>query len=303
MALIGAFTVGTARHIRRGSVQTDREGAAISCTEIYGVMHEAGTMATPDNTPGLPSAGDAHTGAGLTHLLAGPMQFDNLEPTGVVWEIRIEYVRAEASESGEWGSSRVVARDWGTVSYAEDLIADYDTGEAVINAAGDPYDSVPQVDRSAPSVHFRRLESSHPATAIAYSGSVNSAEVTVMGLTFPAYTARIRISARDLLNDASLRYELDYTIERRNTWIYEDEAAVNIGYDVAVVEQGYYYLDGEGERQRFMESEEETGEPRPSAQPCLLDADGGDNRGGTPVIKRIAVDPALSWTNLRLPSS
>lgn len=304
MSAVGAFTVGAARLGAHGPVAYGSDGIATSCSEIYFCIHPRGTQATLANTTGLPAAHAAH--ATLTHLKARAYHFTCMSQDCGTWEIAVDYRDGTRSETIEGSTSIITAADWGTNECTGDIAFDAENGTPVLNAAGDAFDSVPQRQMFAPRVHFTRLTSENPAGLIALSGTINSASVTCLGVTFAARTAMLRISGRDLLNDATLRYEVDVTIDGRNYWTWDSGGElVNGGWDEYLVQQGYYYKHTDGTRLRYMEAEEGTpgSKTRPSAAPCLLKADGTDGRTlATPIVRQVRAYKAASWSTLNLPA-
>lgn len=304
MATVGAFTVGTARLGAHGPIDYGSDGIAKSCSEIYFAIHPRGTQATLLNTSGLPAAYAVH--GTFAHLKARAFHFTCMSQDCGTWEIAVDYLDGTLSEAIEGSTSRITAADWGTNECSGDIAYDAEDGTPVLNAAGDAFDSVPQRQFFAPRVHFTRLTSANPASLLALAGTINSSSVTCLGVTFPARTAMLRISGRDLLTDALLRYEVDITLDGRNYYTWDSGGTlVNGGWDEFLVQQGYYYLHTDGSRLRFMEAEE--GKPgnktRPSATPCLLSANGTDGRAlAAPIVRQVRAYKAASWSGLNLPA-
>lgn len=299
MTTLGAFVLGTARLSRRSGIRTAPQGDVIAISDIYALLLAPGTV--PNHTAsGLPAKNSTH--GTYTKLYLQTMTFDCVSDACGAWEVTAVYGvdEPEEEEEEEEDVVKITARAWGTTETSADLMADATTGVPVLNSAGDPFDSVPQRPLYAPMVSFTRLESKHPAAVCAISGSCNESEATCLGVTFAARTAMIKVSARDTMIDTKLRYEVTYTIEGRTLYAVIGAAIVNIGWDEAFIESGYYYKSG-ATRLRFVEADD-TGVKRPSAAPCLLKADGTDNRGAAPIVKRVAALKASTWTALRLPA-
>jgi hypothetical protein len=312
MSTIGAFTVGVARHSRRESAEFDENAQLISCTEVYSFFLEAGKLphigTPPDSSSsavtGLPAAGSAHPANAAIIVQSYSFTATSDNKTGHdAWECAVRYdLKFVTDDSGE--SYRYTAKRLGTVECSVDLIADAETGEPVVNAAGDPFDSVPQRTIFSPAVEWRRKQATSPAALCELSGTVNASEFTALGVTFPPRTGRLFVSADWSPGDEHWPWEVTYRIEGRNLYVEIDEIPVNIGWDEAFLECGYKYLETVGGKKvRFMDADEETGQLRPSAMPQPLRADGTDGRRYPPAIRRVATARESDWSGLHAPAS
>ncbi len=301
---IGAFTEYVARLSELGELVNDADGNPESVSDTYTVLVPVGIRPTLANVTGLPSMSAAHASG------------SNLHPTGVrfaceskmhgVWKAVVDYARADVVDPGEEeeADTRITARSWDTVEAAQDLITDAETGVPVLNAAGDPFDSVPQVPRCSPKVGLTMKTSRAPATFVNLSGTVNSAAITVLGQTFPAYCARLKVSVIDTMATTGFRYEVNIEIEGRVNQVKIGEAVVNVGWREAFIECGYQFLK-DGKRYKFTEKTKNTAgeeEEKEVSSPQLLTATGDDGRGAAPVVKIVNAHRSASWAVLNLPS-
>jgi hypothetical protein len=314
MSTIGAFTVGVARHSRRESAEFDENAQLISCTEVYSFFLEAGKLphigTPPDSSSsavtGLPAAGSAHPANAAIIVQSYSFTATSDNKTGHdAWECAVRYDLKFVSDTDESGESyRYTAKRLGTVECSVDLVADAETGEPVVNAAGDPFDSVPQRTIFSPAVEWRRKQTAPPAALCELSGTVNASEFTALGVTFPPRTGRLFVSADWSPGDEHWPWEVTYRIEGRNLYVEIDEIPVNIGWDEAFLECGYKYLETVGGKAvRFMDEDEETGQLRPSAMPQPLTIFGTDGRGYPPAIRRVATARESDWSGLNAPAS
>lgn len=312
MSTFGAFTVGVARHSRREGAEFDENAQLISCTEVYSFFLEAGKLphigTPPDSSSsavtGLPAAGSAHPANAAIIVQSYSFTATSDNKTGHdAWECAVRYdLKFVTDDSGE--SYRYTAKRLGTVECSVDLIADAETGEPVVNAAGDPFDSVPQRTIFSPAVEWRRKQAASPAALCELSGTVNAREFTALGVTFPPRTGRLFVSADWTPGDEHWPWEVTYRIEGRNLYVEIDEVPVNIGWDEAFLECGYKYLETVGGKSvRFMDEDEETGQLRPSAMPQPLTIFGTDGRGYPPAIRRVATAKGSDWSGLNAPAS
>lgn len=315
-ATIGYWTAGVARLSERGEVSPS------GATDTYTVYwpDTAGAFSLDDVTSGLPAEGDEHPAN--ADLTVAEFRIAEHEP-GVVWRrIQVVYTRGEEEEEGGSGGSesigKLTALDYPIYTQSGDLVADQVSGAPVLNSAGDVFDSVPTVETLYTGVHFTRRLSSWAKVQpqLALNGTVNSAAVTVYGVAFRKRTARLRITARNTLDGSSRPWELDVTIEPRHAYVdascafrpdstmaaYDAVAGrgYDLGWDVAILDCGYQYLDGGGAKVRFTTVDANGAETAPQL-PQLLKADGGSNQdGGYPqsflVVRTCAGD---AWTALK----
>lgn len=301
---IGAFTEYVARLSELGELVNDADGNPESVSDVYTVLVPVGLRPTLANVTGLPALSVVHASA------------VNLYPTGVrfacesamhgVWKCIVDYARAEIvePEPEEPPETRITARSWDTVEAAQDLITDAETGVPVLNSAGDPFDSVPQVQRCSPKVGLTMKTSRAPSTFVNLSGTVNSASITVLGQTFPAYCARLKVSAVDTMATTGFRYEVNVEVEGRVNQVKIGETVVNVGWREAFIECGYQFVK-DGKRYKFTEktkSESGEEEEKEVSSPQLLTETGGDGRGKAPVVKIVNAHRSASWSALNLPS-
>lgn len=299
----GAFTKGVARLSEHGELITDSSGSAVSLSDIYSVWMGNGIRATTANVTGIPAANSVH--ALVSGLYVSQVRFSCVNSGSGIWNISVDYERDTVVESTqEDGTLKITAKSWDTSESMVDLVVDAYSGSPVVNAAGDPFDSVPQRAIYAPSVSFIRMESRAPGALIALNGSINSSEITVLGITFPAYCGKLRMSCRDTMATSGRHYECNYTIEGRINPVLIGETLANAGWREVIVECGYNYTAG-GKRYKFTETtknSEGEEEQKEVSSPQLLSEDGGDGRGQTPVLKVVFAHRPASWASLKLPS-
>lgn len=301
----GAYTQGVARLEKYGDVRYGATGGIEGFSDVYGVVMGRGVRPTTANVAGLPAVNSAHPE--FTELFCASLMFSCSDNETGYWTITAEWGPSEAATTGtELDTLRIISRDWDVSETLRDLVADAITGELVVNAAGDPFDSVPQRTDSAFSVSFTRLESRAPARRMMYNGTVNLHTVTVLGVTFLPYTARIKITGTDTMQDALLRYRLTYTIEARANIVETTPGnPTDIGWREALLECGYQFIDADGAKMKFTERIKNTEgeeEEREVSSPQLLTATGGDGRGLVPVVRVVNTHRAASWAALDLPA-
>ncbi|MEI8164748.1 MAG: hypothetical protein WCG26_00150 [Chloroflexales bacterium] len=284
----------------------DDNGLVQEISEEYQVLRAFdGEQFDPNSITGMPRRGDAHpTLSALVVTSHEPRE----DATGVRWVITVKYSRVGLSLSGAMKRTK---REWSTIEASRDLIADAGTGDPVLNAAGDPFERVPQVFQADKLLRVVRLENTPPATVLDKSGTINSTLTTGPGgIIIPENCGLLTISCRetDPTGAGSPTYLYEYTYDihvRTNMVVLAGQAqATNIGWCEAFIESGYRYLK-DGVLTRCVE-EIDVGQPegviqRPSVDPVWLAANGTKLAAGAdPIIKVVQSIPDSEWLSLRL---
>ena len=302
---IGAFTANTARL----SLQGDFSPNGVTDQYTVYVENSAARLDLADVT-GLPEIGAKHP---LDNdLTVSELRVREHQPGELLRVVEAVYTRGmeESEGSGSQSTSigKLVALDYPVYTQTGDLVQDQVAPSPVLNSAGDVFDSVPQFETLFTGVHFTRRVADFPSAALALSGSVNSAQVKIYGLTFEPRTARARVTARYTFDGSKRPWELDVTIEPRHNFVDTNQqyrgATIgsytngDIGWDVAILDCGFQYLH-QGEKIRFTVLAENGTESAPQL-PQRLKADGDDGRAYSNesyLIVRTA--PGQSWAALK----
>ena len=295
---IGAFTEFVARLSSFGDISYDSDGSPISVTSVYNVLIPRGTLPTLQNVTGLPANNAAHPV--LTNLRVSDFRFVPISQDCGTWIVEVGYSRNESEESTLEDETivRITSRSWGVNENNVDIVCDI-LGNPIINSAGDPFDSVPQKTVYSPTVSFSRLESAIPSGKISLNGSINKTEITVLGVHFDVCCAKIKITAEESDNP-KYPYRVNYEVIGRTNIVLIDGTPTDIGWDDAIIQAGYQFIDKDGKRYKFT-TKTADGEEKEVSSPQLLDADGNDNRGGQPVLFIITSYEPINWDSLSLP--
>lgn len=298
---IGSFTIGVARLAEHGEMVYS--GASPSGFEdrYIVVMPDGETRATLDNVSGLPAVGDAAGGSGgLSRLRVSTISFRQRDGFSPVWDIAVRYERRAGPGNGGDEDSC----SWGTCETSCDVVSDADdeTGAALLNSAGDAFDSVPQKVCYGAEITYRSKTSTFPA-AYEKTGYINNADVTLCGVDFPKHTAMLRVEVEDSGDEFGKRYQVTYTVSRRVNVVripsgcgYEEK---DIGWDVAFAQCGFQYLDDEGEKRKFtVEADDGTVHEVSSPQP--LDENGKPS--DVAAVRVIRVYPECAFGSIGIPS-
>ena len=189
-------------------------------------------------------------------------------------------------------------------SVSRDLVCDAMTGKLGLNSAGQPFDSVPQVDRPSPT--FRKVLKVKSAQAWSgYMGKVNAANMTISGTQYGPHQVRcVQADKIKLWND-EFDFVEQWTIGLQivsNIVSIAGGNAEEIGRDLSVVDQGTMQKnDGSGSQQGdivpIMVTSSETGKEIAVSQPVLLDGQGFAmlEPGATPYAFRVAPYPETTF--------
>jgi len=287
-------TLNVATLIPGRSMEVDADARLTSVVRKYQVLRSTSAplnAETLSTITGLPAIGAAHpSGSGLT--VTGYRLAE--DSNGLRWVVDVVYGRVSSSGSAE------ISRGWTMQEIQVDLVADAITGVPVLNSAGEPFDSVPQVPRALPVFRMERKETTAIATLLAMSGKVNSVAGSIDGVAIPIHAGRIVVTQEKLYDDPDdYTSKFTYEIAIMSNLVDLGEADLtDIGWDKALVQSGFVYNSADG-KIRAMETDEETLTPRPSPMPVLLDADGyrlADD--ADPVIIRIATMQEVAFGDL-----
>lgn len=172
-------------------------------------------------------------------------------------------------------SSQVEQWGWGGGEDERELTTAAD-GTAVLNSAGDVFDSVPTVKSLAPVftkvIKFKTRQSGWAS----HRCKVNASAVTIGGVECAAKTLFCMASETRVFGDGEWKYR--YTIELRfrtnKVKIAQGETATEIGWDVAIADAGMREKGSDGKLSLIRVPDTETGKPCNVTTPELLDGSG-----------------------------
>ena len=289
------WTEGVARLIAVGGV--DASNGKRECKDVYGLILPMGTRPAA-GLYGVPAYGSDHpeaetTGSPTAGLTVTNVTFTQRDATSKVWEATVTYSAAGSNSDDSSDTSKYTKLHIGTVTESHDLITDAeDDTKSVLNAAGDPFESVPQVEKQLVEIQLARNQNVSPASDIAsLNGTLNSSAITVCGISIPEKCGRISIDGDRLFGE-------------ENKWSVTFRIVVNPdGWVFKVLENGYRYkpLDG-GDPVKFTSTTDD-GRVVECSSPQLLKPDGSDGRGGPAYYAEFNAYKSASWSGLKLPSS
>ena len=297
-------TLNVATLIPGRSIEIDDQSRLTNVTRKYQVLRAVSAPLDAESMTsisGLPSIGAAHPSDAALTVSGYRLAEDS---NGVRWVVDVIYARPSNEPPGNnrppRGSAEL-SRGWTSQDIQIDLVTDAVTGSAVLNSAGDVFESVPQVSRAVPVFRLERKEDTAVATQLALSGKVNSAAFTVDGVAVGVHCGRLIVSQEKLYDDPDgYASKFTYELALMKNDVDIDGTVVDIGWDKAFVQSGFHFIDMDEDATwtRAMEIDAETSQPRPSVSPVLLDAGGYLNGTADPVIVRVAAIPEVDFASV-----
>ena len=288
----------------KSGLQGTKTSEAITQTEVVIVVFDEIVETVPD---AIAAAGFQE---GQPHRT-----FENLYITGdisaeieeadnaKVWRFELNYSTKGFSLSVNDTERRVTVKT-GTWTYSQVVEVDKETGEAIENTAGDPYDPKYVEQVSAPVVMITKRENSPKMDRIPLIGSINDANVTICGISAPKYCAMFSDYQSEPSYDEEgyLTFLNTITIKFK---FYKNISGQEIGFKLETLSAGFNrILNGEKVEIRVKDPENPTDFDKavPVATPQPLDSAGGTD-GTTPYYQEWVVHDLMNFQTLKLPTA
>ena len=245
-------------------------------------------------------------------VISGAIDAEPLDVSnGTQWRFDIEYTTSGFGQSNTTGNAENRATvKFGTWTYTQVVETDKSTGEAIVNTAGDPFDPMPEEVIASPIVTVTLRQNSPNIQRINDIGSVNDAQVTIAGISFPANTAMLANYEPEPFTD-----EEGFTTFF-NTYTIKGCFKVNkdnriIGWTLELLSQGFNQINDEGERAeikiRTAKDEEDLSKGYdyvPIAQPAMLtDAGKPTTSPSAAAYQEFQIHRSTNFSSFRLPTS
>lgn len=285
------WTVGAARLIQAGGIDTSNGKKEVK--DIYALILNSGTRPEPGSN-GIPDYGADHPS--VDGLSVTNVSFSQPDHTSKVWNAIVTYSAGASNPGDNTDTSKYTRLHIGTVTELRDLVEDAEATQQnpkpVLNAAGDPFESVPQVERHLVEIQITRNQNSSPASDIAsLNNTLNSAQLTVCEIVIGAKCGRISIEADRQFGAGAAKWSVTFRIVvNPDGWTYK------------VLQNGYRYKPGGvGDAVKFTSTTED-GRVVECSTPQLLKTDGDDGRGGPAYYAEFNAYKSADWSELKLPS-
>ena len=167
----------------------------------------------------------------------------------------------------EWG--------WDDGTSSRELVQDVN-GDPVVNSAGDPFDSVPEVETPAPTF-TKVIKFASRRQYAKYLCTVNAVAVKIGDMTCAPYTLLCSISEKRNIGDEVWPFTYTIRLKYRTNIIKKggDTQVSEIGWNAAVVDAGMREIDDTTGMLKLIEViSKETGKPATVTAPELLDGHG-----------------------------
>lgn len=287
------WTPGVARLVSVGGIDIGKGGKG-ECKDVYAFVLADGirpiAAGENANVSGIPEYGEKHPD--VDGLTVSNISFAQEVEHSRVWRATVTYSGSEDDKSEEGSEEeweyRYTRLHIGTVAETRELTEDADNQTPVVNSAGDPFESVPQVERHLIEIILTRNQDTLPDMDL--NGSVNASLAKVAGIDIAAKCGRIAIEA-------------ERTFGGKWKWSVSFRIVVNPDtWQLEVFQNGYRYKDSAGQLVKFTETTAD-GRVVECSSPQLLGpvGDGGDGRGRGPYYASFAAYPSKSWASLNLP--
>lgn len=161
-------------------------------------------------------------------------------------------------------------------------------GVALVNSAGDPFDSVPRVSTPAPTfTKIIKFQSRQTGWASSFC-TINGGALTVGGINCAKWTLLCTVCEKRIFGDADYRYRYTVRLRYRSNLVklYGSGDAQEIGWNVSVTDAGMRQLGTDGKPVLIRQKDAETGKMCTITSPELLDGNGHavDRSSGQTVV-------------------
>lgn len=247
---------------------------------------------------GVPKIGSAHPNhPGLFVQGYDVREGESSDKKTIVVAVKYSTIDIEtiAQEQGEV-SAQVEEWGWDDGTDEKELTCDT-TGKAVLNSAGDPFESVPKVSTPAPVFTKTMKFTSRQSGWSSCNCKTNAEALTIGSQSCEKGTLLCTVAERRVIGDAYWKYQ--YTVKLRyktnKVAVNGKESATEIGWDVAVADAGM--REKSGDKKVLIRSiDAETGKVCQVASATLLDGAGKKaEEGATPYYFRFAAYESASF--------
>ena len=260
--------------------RSDSGGASATARYVVILAEPLDNAHLPTDVSGLPKPGDPHPT--FTGLVVKSVRFS--EGTGSAktrLEALVEYGPPEGgAATGAGGEDFYIEKaGWTSGSVQRDLSVDAETGLAVLNSAKQPFESVPQMDRPAPTYVKVFKTKARKVGYIGYVDMVNADDLTVGGYEFERDMVRcVQADEERIFADPDgwkYRYSISLQVISNEVKLEDSQDFTECGWQVPLVDCGTMQISQlSSQSLERITVRTESGQEVPVSSPVLLDGRG-----------------------------
>ena len=270
--------------VNSGGIQTLRRKYTV---EIDG--NNLGADAEAVSFSGVPAIGSAHPNySGLKVKTYDVEEGEgNEKKLLTVWVNYDTEVDETIGEGQDAVSAAVEEWGWDDGMDERELVTAVN-GVALVNSAGDPFDSVPRISTPAPVfTKVIKFENQQSGWASSFC-TINSSALTIGGIQCAKWTLLCTVCEKMIFGDPKYRYRYTIRLRYRSNLVklYGSGNAQEIGWNVSITDSGMRELIADGKKVLIRARDAETGRMCAVTSPELLNGEGhalSRANGQTPV--------------------
>ena len=218
--------------------------------------------------------------------------------SGQEWVISLNYT-TEQTNINNGGDAEDFKTDvqFSKWTYQRVVTKDKETGDDVVNKAGEPFDSPVVEEISCPVVSVTRRKTAPNMEIIQNIGSINSTAFTLVGIEIPKYCAQLSDYRVDRNQDQDGNAFYTQTFEFKLNFNKSKDTGDTIGFKAEVANVGSNYTDGTKLQEIKIQNS-------PVTTPQFLDASGGYSTTSppTPNYIQFVINDLFNFKTYNLPT-
>lgn len=218
--------------------------------------------------------------------------------SGQEWVISLNYT-TEQTNINNGGDAEDFKTDvqFSKWTYQRVVTKDKETGDDVVNKAGEPFDSPVVEEISCPVVSVTRRKTAPNMEIIQNIGSINSVAFTLVGIEIPKYCAQLSDYRVDRNQDQDGNAFYTQTFEFKLNFNKSKDTGDTIGFKAEVANVGFNYTDGTKLQEIKIQNS-------PVTTPQFLDASGGYSTTSppTPNYIQFVINDLFNFKTYNLPT-
>ena len=216
--------------------------------------------------------------------------------SGQEWVISLNYTTEQTNiNNGEGDVNFKTDVQFGKWTYQRVVTKDKETGDDVVNKAGEPFDSPVVEEISCPVVSVTRRKTAPNMEIIQNIGSINSVAFTLVGIEIPKYCAQLSDYRVDRNQDQDGNAFYTQTFEFKLNFNKSQDTSETIGFKAEVANTGFRVSKGADKYANI------TYEGQPITSPAFLNDD-GTRATSTPNYIQFVINDLFNFKTYNLPT-